>query len=179
MLQKSSMSKTVNFFFTFPTKKHYLMDISKHINVAHTSVKRNLVELVKKKLIIEQIQKKGTRKFPIYKANINKNIFKKYKSIFNLTSLLECNLQTYIEEKAFPKSIVLFGSYQRGEDTEESDIDLFVECKKKEIDVKKFEKRLKRKIQLHFKEDFTSYPKELKNNIINGIVIHGFLEGYK
>ena len=78
-----------------------------------------------------------------------------------------------------PKSIVLFGSYQKGEDSENSDIDLFVECDKEELDVKIFEKKLGRKIELHFKKDFTLYPKELKNNIINGIVLSGFLEGYK
>ena len=78
-----------------------------------------------------------------------------------------------------PKSIVLFGSYQRGEDIENSDIDLFIESKKEKLDINIFEKKLKRKIELHFKEDFTSYPKELKNNIINGIVLSGFLEGYK
>ena len=85
----------------------------------------------------------------------------------------------FIEEKLMPKSIVLFGSYRRGEDTESSDIDLFVECKEESINLKPFEKVLGRKIEIHFKEDFMSYPKELKNNIINGIVLNGFLDGYK
>ena len=76
-----------------------------------------------------------------------------------------------------PKSIILFGSYSKGEDTETSDIDLFVECKSEELNLKIFEKRLERKIELHFKERFTLYPKELKNNIINGIVLHGFFRG--
>ena len=73
----------------------------------------------------------------------------------------------------------MFGSYQKGEDVEDSDIDLFIECKKEELDIKIFEKKLGRNIELHFNENFTSYPKELKNNIINGIVLSGFLEGYK
>ena len=60
-----------------------------------------------------------------------------------------------------------------------SKIDLFVECKKEELNLEKFEKKLGRKIELHFNEDFTLFPKELKNNIINGIVLSGFLEGYK
>ena len=78
-----------------------------------------------------------------------------------------------------PKTIVLFGSYRRGEDVEESDIDIFLECKKENVNVERFEKKLGRKIQLHFQENFNAYPKELKNNIINGIVLSGFLEGYK
>ena len=42
-----------------------------------------------------------------------------------------------------------------------------------------FEKKLGRKIELHFNDTFNSYSKELKNNIINGMVLGGFLEGYK
>ena len=45
--------------------------------------------------------------------------------------------------------------------------------------LKNFEKKLKKRIQIHFKENFSSYPKELKNNIINGIIIYGFLEAFK
>ena len=105
-------------------------------------------------------------------------IFKKYKFIYNLSFILESGLVDFVEEKLMPKAIVLFGSYSREEDTENSDIDVFVECKKEELDLAKFEKKLSRKIELHFNERFISYPKELKNNIMNGIVLSGFLEGY-
>lgn len=179
MLQKSSMLRTAEIFFINPTKEHYLMDISKNVGLAHTSVKKNLNKLIKLGIINELIEKKGHRKFPIYKANINTKIFKKYKSICNIAFILESNVIDFIEEKLMPKSIVLFGSYKRGEDIEGSDIDLFVECRKEELNLEKFEKKLGRKIELHFNENFTLFPKELKNNIINGIVLSGFLEGYK
>ena len=45
--------------------------------------------------------------------------------------------------------------------------------------IKNYEKLIGRKIQLHFKEDFNKYAKELKNNIINGIVLVGYLEVFK
>ena len=179
MLQKSSMLKTAEFFFLNPTKNHYLMDISRTIDLAHTSVKKNLIKLVKLGIIKELTEKKGRRKFPIYKANANNKLFRRYKIVYNLTSLSDSNAIEFIEEKLMPKSIVVFGRYQKGEDTETSDIDIFVECKKEELNLKKFEDKLGRKIELHFKENFTSYSKELKNNIINGIVLKGFLEGYK
>ena len=135
--------------------------------------------LKKTGLIIETLEKKGGRKYPIYKANRDNKIYKKYKIIYNLTSIFESNLTEFIEKKLMPKSIVEFGSHRRGEDTEKSDIDIFVECKREGLNLAEFEKRLGRKIELHYKENFTSYPKELKNNIINGIVLSGFLEGYK
>ncbi len=177
MLQKCSIIKTIEIFFISPTKDHYLMDISKKARLAHTSIKSNLKHLIKEKLIIETFERKGERKFPLYRANLNKE-FKKYKSTHNLNSIYESKLIEFIDEKLAPKSIVLFGSYSRGEDTENSDIDLFIECKKEVLYLKDFEKILKRKIELHFNENFKSYPKELKNNIINGITLNGFLEGY-
>ena len=179
MLQKSSIDRTSEVFFTSPTKKHYLMDISRTIGLAHTSVKKNLDKLIKFGLILESVEKKGGRKFPLYKANLDNKLFKKYKILYNISAILESKIIEFIEEKLMPKSIVLFGSYQRGEDLENSDIDLFFECKKGELDMTSFEKKLGRKIELHFNDNFNSYSKELKNNIINGIVISGFLEGYK
>ncbi len=179
MLQKSSIFRTAEIFFVNPIKEHYLMDISRSIGLAHTSVKKNLDKLVKSGLVIKFAEKKGGRKFPLYKANTNNRLFKEYKMIYNLSSLLESDVIEFIEEKLMPKSIVVFGSYQRGEDTESSDIDIFAECKEEKLNLDKFEKKLDRKIQLHLKENFALYPKELKNNIINGIVVGGFLEGYK
>jgi len=173
------MLRTAEMFFVNPTKKKYLMDISRNMGLAHTSVKKNLDKLVKSRLVIESVEKKGGRKFPLYKANTENRLFKEYKRIYNLSSLIESGTIRFIEEKLMPKSIIVFGSYQRGEDTEDSDIDIFAECKEGGLNLDKFEKKLDRKIQLHFKENFALYPKELKNNIINGIVLSGFLEGYK
>ena len=179
MLQKSSMFRTAEVFFVNPSKEHYLMNMSRNIGLAHTSIKKNLKDLVKLGIITEHNEKKGERLFPVYKSNLDNKLFKRYKLIHNLSYILESGLVDFIEEKLMPKSIILFGSYSRGEDTETSDIDVFVECKNEELNIKIFERKLGRKIELHFKEKFTLYPKELKNNIINGIVLNGFLEGYK
>src|SRR3989338_379810 len=176
MLQKSSIGRTAEVFFINPIKENYLMDISRSVGLAHTSVKKNLDKLLKLGLIIEYVEKKGERKFPLYKANLDNKIFKKYKIIYNISSILESKLIESIEEKLMPRSIVLFGSYLRGEDIEKSDIDIFIECKKEELDISLFEKKLGRKIELHFNDNFNSYSKELKNNITNGMVLSGFLE---
>ena len=179
MLQKSSIDGTAEVFFVNPTKSHYLMNISRNIGIAHTSVKKNLLKLVKLGLVEEKIERRGGRKFPIYVANREGKAFNLQKMAYNFTSILESGLIEYLEEKLTPKAIVLFGSYRRGEDIESSDIDIFVECADEPVNLTQFEKKLGRKIELHFKEDFTTYSKELKNNLINGIVLSGFLEGYK
>ncbi len=176
MLQKSSVERTAEFFFANPTKGHSLKEISQEIQLAHTSLKKNLKQLEKEGMITEHREKKGKRIFPAYQANVNSEVFRKYKTVHNISRILGSGIIDFIEEKLMPKCIVLFGSYSRGEDNETSDIDLFIECKPEELDLKTFERRLKRKIELHFKEDFDDYPKELKQNIINGIPLSGFLE---
>lgn len=178
MLQKCSILKTAGIFFKEPTKEHYLLEISKKASIAHTSIKKYLTTLKKLSIITEMIEKKGKRKFPIYKANINNKTYRKYKMIYNLIELKESNLIESLKDQLMPKSIVLFGSYQKGEDIENSDIDLFIECKEEKIELTKFKKQLKRNIQLHFKENFKKYPNELKNSIINGIVLEGYLEAF-
>ena len=179
MLQKSNTLQVLKPFFIEPNKEHYLIDISRNIRLAHTSVKTNLIKLVKEGLIQEKILKKGRRRFPVYNAITNNKEFKRQKILNNIKSLYDSGFVDFLEDKLAPRAIVLFGSYRRGEDTEDSDIDIFIEGIEEEINLTVLEKEFKRKIQLHFKKDFTEYSKELKNNIINGIVLQGFLEGYK
>ena len=178
MLQKCSILKVANVFFNEPTKEHYLIEISKKSKLAHTSVKKHLLTLKELSVIKESIEEKGNRKFPLYKANLENKTFKFYKKVYNITKLKELGLIEFLKNKLMPKSIILFGSYSRGEDIEDSDIDIFIECKKEEIDISKFKKHLNRNIQLHFKDNFKEYSKELKNNILNGIILDGYLEAF-
>ena len=178
MLQKCSIIKVANIFFSEPTKQHYLIEISRKSKIAHTSVKKYLNQLVKSSIIIKNIEKRGSRKFPLYKANINHKKYKQYKSMANLYSIKESRLIQHFADKIMPKCIILFGSYNNGEDIEESDIDLFVESPGYSLDLSKYEKILNRKIQLHFRKNFREFPEELKNNIINGTVLYGYLEAF-
>ncbi len=178
MIQKSSMATTLNLFYNNPTTKFSLASISQKTKLAHTSTKNNLINLIKKNIIIKIIEKKGKRNFPEYIANRNEKLFIITKKIQNLNNLLNSGLIPHIEEQTFPKSTVLFGSYNRGEDIETSDIDIFIEAQPQEINLKSFEKKLNRKIELHFQPNFKEYAPELKNNIINGTILQGFLEGY-
>lgn len=176
MLQNYSIWKTAEVFFKEPTKEHYLIEISKKAKLAHTSVKKKLETLNKEGIIKEIKEKKGKRIFPVYKANLENKEYRYYKKLFNIEKIRP--LVDFLNDALMPKSIILFGSYSRGEDTEDSDIDLFLECEKKEINPSKFKTYLNRNIQLHFKPNFKDYPKELKNNIINGIVLQGYLEAF-
>ena len=83
------MWKTASIFFRNPTTLMYLMGISREIRIAHTSVKANLKILVHEKIITEEIEKRGKRRFPAYRANINSQEYRKYKRIYNFSSIIE------------------------------------------------------------------------------------------
>ena len=102
------------------------------------------------------------------------------KRLYNIYSIYDSGLIDYIKSYyEMPQSIILFGSYSNGTDTEKSDIDIGVVSAKKEIpDFKKFETRLSRKINLHLIE-IKNTPKEFINSLANGIVLEGFVEMVK
>ncbi|MBU2612706.1 MAG: nucleotidyltransferase domain-containing protein, partial [Nanoarchaeota archaeon] len=148
MLQKSTTQKILEIFFDEPTKAHYLKEISRKALISHTSIKKPLEELVKLNLILKRHEKKGKRKFPIFEANLEHPKFRRLKKSYNLENLYESGIVEKIRDALMPRSIVLFGSYSRGEDIEDSDIDIFVESSKEEIKLKSFEDKLKRKVNM-------------------------------
>ena len=165
ILQKCSLWNVATVFFTEPTKVHYIKEISKKINLAPTSVKKHIQELVKEGFI-EETDKEI---FKGYLARRDNPEFIFYKKISNLISVRLSGLTECLKEH-YPKSIILFGSYDRGEDIETSDIDLFVDSKKIKINTEKFEKYLKRNIHIVFKEEA---EKSLMGSINQGTILFG------
>jgi len=179
MLQKCTIYAIAGIFFDEPETEFSLAEIKRRSGKAATSVILHLNELAKEGIIIKTSKKAGKRRYPIYKSNQNDTAYIHYKKIFNLDILKGSGLIEFLKDQCFPDCIILFGSYSRGEDTKTSDIDVYVQSREKKIELKKYEKNLGRKIQLHFRGDFNKYAKELKNNIINGIILSGYLEAFK
>lgn len=179
MLQKCTIYAIAGIFFDEPETEFSLAEIKRRSGKAATSVILHLNELIKEGVIIKTSKKAGKRQYPLYKSNQNNTTYVHYKKIFNIDILNKSGLIDFLKDQCFPECIVLFGSYAKGEDTKTSDIDLYIQSKEKNIELKKYEKSLGRKIQLHFREDFNKYAKELKNNIINGTILSGYLEAFK
>lgn len=172
MLQKCGYMKTLEVFFREPAKIHFIREVSKKINLAQTSVRNHVKFLFDKGLII----KKKSKPFDGYVSNRENDEFIFYKMIYNLSSLKP--LRDFVIGSLFPKAIVLFGSYLRGEDIETSDIDLFVLTNsKKEIDFSYFEKILGRKINVLYSKSLGSLDKVMQEKIKNGFVLEGELYG--
>ncbi len=80
----------------------------------------------------------------------------------------------FLEKNLTDPTIILFGSLPKAETKEDSDIDIAVFAKIKDIDVEIFEKKLKRKIQIFWFDSFSRIRNtELANNILNGYLLYG------
>ena len=167
MIQKSSAWRVFGSFAKSPAKAFHVRELSRILDLAPTSINIHIKDLEKNKLILQD----KTGIYTSYKANFDSDKFRFYKKIHNLIELKESGLIEEIEDKLFPTAIVLFGSYLKGEDIESSDIDLLLIAEKKSINLASYEKQLSRKIQLFFSDDINKLPRELKNNILNGIVL--------
>lgn len=161
-------------FFDDPLKDFRLREISRIARLAPLSVRLHLQRLSKESLVLKE--KRGIQKHPIYRANRESEPFRLYKKINTIISIRESGLLDFLSDNCMPDAIALFGSSSRGEDTKESDIDLFLLCKERKIDLKKHESLLKRKISIFFSDDFGKISRELKNNILNGTILKGYLK---
>lgn len=153
-----------------------LREISRKVKIAPPSVKNYLKELEKERLIL--VKKHRIHNYPVYYANRDCEDFRFLKKLDILFHIRKSGLLRFLDENLMPKVIVLFGSASKGEDTKESDIDLFLECKEAEVDLEKYEKQLKRKINIFFSDTFINLSPQLKNNVINGVVLKGYLKAF-
>ncbi len=82
-----------------------------------------------------------------------------------------------LREQLAGATILLFGSYAKGEDTNTSDMDIAVIGRKQKVlDLKKFESALHRQININFYTSWTEIDRHLKNNILNGILLNGSVD---
>jgi predicted nucleotidyltransferase len=174
MRTKNIKQKIREHFFINPTAKLRVREIEKLLKLPLPSVIRYCKEL-KEEDILTTIK---TGNVVFYTGNRGSENFLLEKKLFNIKSLYVSGLIEFLKIELSNPVILVFGSYSKGEDIENSDIDLYIETpSKKEINLDKFEKILERKIQsFRHKSIGEIRNKELADNIINGIVLNGFIE---
>lgn len=164
------------YFFVNPTAKLRVRQIEREIKVPLPSAIRYAKELEKQGILKSTIIA-GVK---LYSADRTSKTFLIEKKLFNIKSLYGSGLVNFIIKECNNATIVVFGSYARGEDVEDSDIDLYIETSQKQIDLKRFENELKRKIQIFIYKKIGSIEnKELANNILNGITLNGYVEVFR
>ncbi len=145
-------------------------EIAQTLKVSPTAIANSLKKLRDSSLI--KIEKTKTINFISFNRDEQKAI--EMKRVENLKNIYASGLSDYLHNALAGATIILFGSYSKGEDTTNSDIDIaIVERKNKTLELEKYEKILARKINVNLYNSWQEIQKHLKNNILNGILLHG------
>ena len=157
-------------------------NIASLLDVTPPAVMKALPKLEKENLI-KIVQDKESKRWSI---GLNRDNYKvlQIKRADNLRQIYESGLIDFLEKEFAGATIVLFGSYSRGEDVwyadnddRNSDIDIaIVGRKEKKINLKEYENNLQRIININFYDLWKSIHKNLRNNLFNGIILLGGVE---
>jgi len=177
MKTKNIKQRIKEHFFINPNSKLRVREIEKLLKLPLPSVIRYCRELQTEGILITI--KTGNVIF--YTGNRANSNFLLEKKLFNIKLIYDSGLIEALKIELSNPPIILFGSYSKGEDIENSDIDLYLETpSKKEINLKKFEEILKRNIHtLRYKDLKEIKNPNLSNNIINGITLNNYIEVFK
>ena len=159
-------------FFENPTKNFQIRGIAKSLNIPKTTVSYQVGKFLKEKIIVKD--DKGV--FPRFRANESSENYRFLKKQESVKSIMESGLLNYIEKELNPRCIILFGSFAKGEHDAGSDVDIFVQARESRVDIARFEKKLRHKVNLLFEPNIDSLSPELLNNIVNGVMLRGFLK---
>ena len=150
----TNCQKILSFLIQNPDKEYFDREVAKLTGVSRAGTNFALRELAEKGLILRE--KRGRMYF--YKAQSNDILIKYLKIVQNIVSL------RYLTEKLKKLSlkIVLYGSAAKGENTTESDIDVFILTRTPdEVEKIIFKDKLREKIQYvaHTPNDFIKSKK--------------------
>lgn len=121
LYQKITQLSVLELFIKNPYERYYLREASRMLDISPMTVKRALDLLVRNRLLVREEFKNQI----LYKANMNSPAFKHLKAAYNLAWLEEKGIVELLKDK-LPglSSLVLYGSFAKGENDETSDIDL-------------------------------------------------------
>jgi len=164
------------YFIKEPEREFHVRELAKLTKKSPSTISKYLKQLERNNILISE--KKLNHLF--FKANSENPSFKDQKLFYNIKIIRDSGLINHLKDKYDPEAIILFGSFAKAENIERSDIDiLIITPSKKEINLEKFEKKLKHKIQLFLHSKKDKINKKLLNTFINGIKLEGYWEFFK
>lgn len=176
----NNKEKIMQVLFENPGKEFHIRLLARETKLNPNTIINITKHMEEEGLLIRK--KDDERHLVILKAAADNRIFKLRKRMYNLEKIFSSGIVDYLEDVLSYPTIILFGSYAKAENHINSDVDLFIIAEhKKELDLSKYENKLAAEIQVfvHTKEEFKKLKKtnsELMNNVVNGIILSGFLE---
>ena len=175
-------TKVLYWFFSFPNIETGLNDLTSNLNISKTTANKAVGKLIKEGFLNKKEYGKAWR----ITCNFNHHYNTSTKITFNLAMVYEAYYKDLRDRiltvVGNAKSVILFGNYRKGDDNEQSDIDIGVEVNDNK-DVKIFELgiiptfgfRDNVLVNIHIFSR-NNIDINLFSNIANGIVLEGYLE---
>lgn len=181
--QNESYIKVMLWFFSYPLMPISLSDLAKELKIS----KKTATLIVNRFIEEEFLTKEEIGRTWRISCNQNHPYNLTQKIGYNLSLVYQALYESGIKNEIYritgnPKSIILFGSYRKGDDTDKSDLDLAVEIVGNEElkiiplgSIPKLGYRKNVPVNVHI---FSRNKVDLNlfSNIANGIVLEGFLE---
>jgi predicted nucleotidyltransferase len=165
----------LRFLFSNAGRTFNARGISIALEVSQPAVSKAL-PLLENKSIVTVKKDKESKRLEI-ELNRNNPTVIGLKRADNLSQLYESGLAEFLMEKFPGCTVIIFGSFSKGEDTYKSDIDIaIIGGKSKTLELKEFEKKLSREIRINHYASFKDIVKELRNNILGGIMLSGWVD---
>ncbi|PIN91379.1 hypothetical protein COU57_00740 [Candidatus Pacearchaeota archaeon CG10_big_fil_rev_8_21_14_0_10_32_14] len=176
-------NKVIQWFFSYPILPISLSDLSSELSISKKTANQIVTQLIQENFLFKEEIGKTWRITCNQKHEYN--VTKKIS--FNLSLVYQLLYEGKLIDEIYkltgnPKAIILFGSYRKGDDTENSDLDIAIEVAQNEElkiinlwNIQKLGYRKNIPLNLHI---FSRNKIDLNlfSNLVNGIVLDGFLE---
>ncbi len=155
-MRQDDIKKILRVYFENPGKKFTVREIFGLTKIPRATVHKKITEIKDKDYFKDEL------------------FFKVKKTNYYIEEMFSSGLIRFLINELNPSLIILFGSFRKGESEKGSDIDLFIESSvKKEINLRKFEKKISHKIDLFVETNINKLNNNLFNSVVNGIKLYG------
>ncbi len=160
-------------------QKYHIRGLAKSLNESHSTILRKLNKLVKQNVL--DYKKEGKNKVFFLKKNMLSRNYILQAEVHKLNSLLNkypelMIILEQISKKVDEKLIIIFGSYAKFIAKKDSDIDIYIETKNRNI--KKIVENIHSKIKVKI-GSFDIKSNLIKEIIKDHIIVRGFEEFYE
>lgn len=171
---EDNKTKVLKLFFNGPNTRLHIREVARRSNLTPPGALKILASLKNEGLLNNESNGIVNN----FWGNYNSEKFIGLKRALNLYALYSTGLISSLDEfYRSPECIVLFGSYARGEDTIESDIDIAIVTGMEDLpELNNYRDILERKISLHLIKNIKAEDRNFINSLANGIVLSGYLD---
>ncbi len=165
----------LRFLFVNAGESFNARGLAVRLGVSQPAISKALPRLEKQSLIW-MAKDKNSKRLSI-ELNRENSLVIGMKRADNIRQVYESGLAEFLRERFPSCAVIVFGSFAKGEDTHKSDIDIaIIGSKSKALDLNEFEKKLTKETRVNFYQSFKEINTELRNNILGGILLSGWIE---